>query len=91
MCDCSILFQGIIIFRAFGGGTGGGFTPLFLEQMASDYKKISIVEFGVYPSPKISTIIVEPYNAVLTNNTCIEYEDVCFVMDNEAVYDILAR
>jgi hypothetical protein len=36
-------------------------------------------------------VIVEPYNAVLTTHGCIEYEDVCFVMDNEAVYDILAR
>lgn len=36
-------------------------------------------------------MIVEPYNAVLTTHGCIENEDVAFIMDNEAVYDILAR
>lgn len=79
------------MFRAFGGGTGGGFTPLFLESLFSDYRNISVIEFAVYPAPRISTIIVEPYNAVLTTNACIEHEDICFIMDNEAVYDILRR
>ncbi|CAH1119678.1 unnamed protein product [Phaedon cochleariae] len=88
--DCGHL-QGFIIFRAFGGGTGGGFTSLFLENLGSDYKKTSVLEFAVFPSPKVSTIIVEPYNAVLATNGSIEHEDVCFVMDNEAVYDILNR
>lgn len=83
--------QGFILFRAFGGGTGSGFTSAFLEKLNTDYRKISILEFAVYPSPRISPIIVEPYNAVLTTNGCIENEDVCFIMDNEAVYDILLR
>lgn len=34
---------------------------------------------------------MEPYNAVLTTHGTLEFEDVAFVMDNEAVYDILAR
>ncbi|KAJ8922459.1 hypothetical protein NQ315_004406 [Exocentrus adspersus] len=83
--------QGFILFRAFGGGTGSGFTTLFLERLGMDYRKTSVLEFAVYPSPRVSPIIVEPYNAVLTTNGCIEHEDVCFVMDNEAVYDILLR
>lgn len=40
---------------------------------------------------QISPIIVEPYNAVLTTHSTLETEDVVFVMDNEAMYDILAR
>lgn len=40
---------------------------------------------------QLSPVIVEPYNAVLTTHCCIENEDVAFIMDNEAVYDILAR
>nr|CAH7736941.1 unnamed protein product [Callosobruchus chinensis] len=88
--ECSNL-EGFILFRAFGGGTGGGFTALFLEHLAEDYRKRSVMEFAVFPAPRVSTIIVEPYNAVLTTNSSIENEDVCFVMDNEALYDILLR
>lgn len=40
---------------------------------------------------QISPVIVEPYNAVLTTHGTLEYEDVAFVMDNQAVYDILSR
>lgn len=40
---------------------------------------------------QISPIIVEPYNAVLTTHATIENEDVAFVMDNEAMYEILER
>ncbi|XP_057655255.1 tubulin alpha chain-like [Diorhabda carinulata] len=88
--DCGNL-QGFILFRAYGGGTGGGFTSLFLQHLSTDYSKINTLEFAVFPSPRISTIIVEPYNTVLSTNASIEYEDMCFLMDNEAVYDILGR
>ncbi|XP_075975470.1 tubulin alpha chain-like [Anticarsia gemmatalis] len=88
--DCSHL-QGFVIFRSFGGGTGSGFTALLLEGLIKDYGKLSKIEFAVYPSPRMSPIIVEPYNAVLTAHACMDTEDVCFIFDNEALYDILAR
>lgn len=105
--ECNSL-QGFILFRAFGGGTGSGFTSLFLEHLNADYGRKSKIEFAIYPAPRvkakystepslnscgfqISPVIVEPYNTVLTTHSCIENEDVCFIMDNEAVYDILAR
>ncbi|XP_060801573.1 tubulin alpha chain [Amyelois transitella] len=88
--ECSHL-QGFIIFRSFGGGTGSGFTALLLEGLTKDYGKLSKIEFAIYPAPQISPIIVEPYNAVLTTHACMNTEDVCFIFDNEALYDILAR
>ncbi|XP_072932944.1 tubulin alpha chain-like isoform X2 [Epargyreus clarus] len=88
--DCSHL-QGFIIVRSFGGGTGSGFTALLLEGLSKDYGKLSKIEFAIYPAPKISPIIVEPYNAVMTSHACMDTEDVCFIFDNEALYDILAR
>ncbi|XP_035450180.1 tubulin alpha chain isoform X2 [Spodoptera frugiperda] len=88
--DCNAL-QGFVIFRSFGGGTGSGFTALLLDSLSRDYGKLSKVEFAIYPSPKISPIIVEPYNAVLTSHSTMNTEDVCFIFDNEALYDILAR
>lgn len=50
--ECSSL-QGFIIFRAFGGGTGSGFTTLMLQRLCEDYGKISKLEFAVYPAPKV--------------------------------------
>ncbi|XP_039754963.1 tubulin alpha chain-like isoform X2 [Pararge aegeria] len=40
--DCNSL-QGFIIFRAFGGGTGSGFTALLLDGLSRDYGKLSKV------------------------------------------------
>lgn len=88
--ECSSL-QGFIIVRSFGGGTGSGFTPLLLDGLTKGYNKVTKLEYSIYPSPKISPIIVEPYNAIFTTHYCMDNEDICFVFDNEALYDILAR
>ena len=39
----------------------------------------------------MSTSTVEPYNSVLTTHGTIEFEDVAFVIDNEACYEICSR
>lgn len=80
--------QGFLVFNSFGGGTGSGFTALLLERLNADYAKSLQLQFAVYPAPKISTAVVEPYNAVLTTHSTIEYSDVTFLFDNEALYDI---
>lgn len=50
--DCRSV-QGFILFRAFGGGTGSGFTTLMLERLCDDYGKTSKLEFAVYPAPQV--------------------------------------
>jgi tubulin alpha len=80
-----------MIFHAFGGGTGSGFGALLLEHLSSEYGKTSKLEFAVYPSPRTSTAVVEPYNAVLSTHSTIENSECTFLMDNEAVYDICKR
>lgn len=83
--------QGFLIFRSFGGGTGSGLSSLLMQQITMDYGKKSKLEFAVYPAPKISTAVVEPYNSVLTTHTTMESSDCCFMMDNEAIYDICSK
>ncbi|EDS42983.1 tubulin alpha chain [Culex quinquefasciatus] len=61
--------QGFLVFHSFGGGTGSGFTSLLMQRLAADYGKKCKLEFAVYPSPKISTAVVEPYNCVLSTST----------------------
>ncbi|RKF58918.1 Tubulin alpha chain [Erysiphe neolycopersici] len=88
--NCSSL-QGFLIFHSFGGGTGSGFGSLLLERLSTDYGKKSKLEFAVYPAPRVSTAVVEPYNAVLSTHSTIENSDCTFLVDNEAVYDICHR
>lgn len=88
--NCSCL-QGFLIFHSFGGGTGSGFGALLLERLSTDYGKKSKLEFAVYPAPRVSTAVVEPYNAVLSTHSTIENSDCTFLVDNEAVYDICRR
>ncbi|KAJ5698779.1 hypothetical protein N7462_000784 [Penicillium macrosclerotiorum] len=88
--NCSSL-QGFLIFHSFGGGTGSGFGALLLEHISTEYGKKAKLEFSIYPSPRVSTAVVEPYNAVLSTHSTINYSDCTFLVDNEAVYDICRR
>ncbi|KAL6432693.1 hypothetical protein ACFW04_006249 [Cataglyphis niger] len=75
--NCSNL-NAFIISRSVGGGTGSGFTTLLLEQLSEDYAKKLKLDFA-------------PYNSVLTTHGTMDYVDCCFIVDNEALYDICAR
>ncbi|KAI4488193.1 hypothetical protein M0804_005041 [Polistes exclamans] len=91
ICEACTRLSGFIVFRSFGGGTGSGLTTLLLEYLNRDYRKKLKLDFAIYPAPNISTAIVEPYNSVLTTHGTLDHEDCCFVVDNEALYDICAR
>jgi tubulin alpha len=80
--------QGFLVFHSVGGGTGSGFGSLLLERLSIDYGKKSKLDFCIYPSPQVSTAVVEPYNSVLSTHSLLEHTDVAFMLDNEAIYDI---
>ncbi len=75
-------------FRSFGGGTGSGFTSLLMERIAVDFGKKSKFEISVYPSPQVSSVIVEPYNSVLASHALLDIVDCSFLLDNQAIYEI---
>jgi len=83
--------QGFLVFHSVGGGTGSGFGSLLLERLSIDYGKKAKLDFCIYPSPKLSTAAVEPYNSVLSTHTLLEHTDVAFMLDNEAIYDICKK
>ncbi|KAJ4868131.1 Tubulin alpha-6 chain [Raphanus sativus] len=83
--------QGFLVFNAVGGGTGSGLGSLLLERLSVDYGKNSKLGFTVYPSPQVSTSVVEPYNSVLSTHSLLEHTDVSILLDNEAIYDICRR
>merc|ERR1712053_22916 len=91
LVDNSENVQGFIIHHAVGGGTGSGLGALILERIAVDYRKKSKIGFEIYPSPKISTCIVEPYNSMLSTHWLLDHTEVSVVLDNEAIYAICQK
>jgi len=57
------------MFHSVGGGTGSGLGSLLLERLSVDYGKKSKLGFTIYPSPQISTAVVEPYNSILSTHS----------------------
>jgi tubulin alpha len=80
--------QGFMATHSVGGGTGSGMGMLILERLAVDYRKKSKIGFEIYPSPNLSTCIVEPYNGLLSTHWLLDHTDVSLVLDNEALYEI---
>jgi tubulin alpha len=59
------------MFHTVGGGTGSGLGSLLLERLSVDYGKKSKLGFTIYPSPQISTAVVEPYNSILCTHSLL--------------------
>jgi len=91
LVDNSQNVQGFVINHAVGGGTGSGLGALILERIAVDYRKKSKIGFEIYPSPKISTCIVEPYNSMLSTHWLLDHTEVSVLLDNEAIYAICQK
>jgi tubulin alpha len=88
--NCSSL-QGFAVNHSVGGGTGSGLGALILERIAVDYRKKSKLGFEIYPSPTISTCVVEPYNALLSTHWLLDHTEVSLLLDNEAIYGICQK
>eukprot|EP01071_Lankesteria_metandrocarpae_P001404 Lankesteria_metandrocarpae@DN1523_c0_g1_i1.p1 len=84
-CDC---LQGFQITQSLGGGTGSGMGTLLISKIREEYPDRIMEAFSVFPSPKVSDTVVEPYNATLSVHQLVENSDAVQVIDNEALYDI---
>merc|ERR1712036_151911 len=91
LSDNSTNVQGFIMNHSVGGGTGSGMGALILERLAVDYRKKTKIGFEIYPSPMISTSIVDPYNALLSTHWLQDHTEVSIVLDNEAIYGICQK
>ena len=70
------------MFHSFSGGTGSGLTANLLERMTNDYPKKTKIEFAIYPSPLLTSVVVEPYNSVHCMSAMVDHSDVAFMVDN---------
>ncbi|KAK8914128.1 Tubulin beta-1 chain [Platanthera zijinensis] len=64
---------------------------LLISKIREEYPDRMMLTFSVFPSPKVSDTVVEPYNATLSVHQLVENVDECMVLDNEALYDICFR
>ncbi|KAK2560804.1 Tubulin beta-2A chain [Acropora cervicornis] len=88
LCDS---VQGFQVAHSLGGGTGSGLGTLILYHLQEEYPDRILSAVSVFPSPKVSEIVIEPYNATLAVQQLIETTDEVFSFDNEALYDICFR
>ena len=75
----------------FLGGTVSVMESLLISKIKEEYQDRIIETFSVFPSPKVSDTVVEPYNATLSIHLLVDSTDEVLVIDNEVLYDILLR
>jgi len=64
---------------------------LLISKIREEYPDRIMCTYSVFPSPKVSDTVVEPYNATLSVHQLVENADEVMVIDNEALYDICFR
>eukprot|EP01039_Chlorochromonas_danica_P010425 gene10424-11543_t len=87
-CDC---LQGFQLTHSLGGGTGSGMGTLLISKIREEYPDRVMSTYSVIPSPKVSDVVLEPYNTVLSIPQLVENADQCFILDNDALYDMCLR
>jgi tubulin alpha len=84
-CDS---LQGFIITHSVAGGAGSGLSSLLFERLSFQYPKAKKASFSSYPASYMPISAIEPYNSMLCTHELLEYVDVGFMMDNQAVWNI---
>ena len=75
----------------FLGGTVSVMESLLISEIKEEYQDRIIETFSVFPSPKVSDTVVEPYNATLSIHLLVDSTDEVQVIDNEVLYEIFFR
>jgi tubulin alpha len=80
-----------MITNSLGGGTGSGFGSLLTERLSVDFRKKTKFGVIVYPSSRLASSIVEPYNSTLASHSLFEHHDLTVTVDNQSLYGICDR
>jgi len=62
-----------------------------MSKIREEYPDRITCSYSVIPSPKVSDIVVEPYNALLSLHQLVDNVNEVMCIDNEALYDICLR
>lgn len=85
------VLQGFQLLHSLGGGTGSGLGTNLLTKLREEFPDRMLTSWSVLPSPKVSEVVVEPYNATLSFHQLVENSDMTFCLDNEALFDICMK
>ncbi|MEZ5303919.1 MAG: hypothetical protein R3F11_25255 [Verrucomicrobiales bacterium] len=80
---------GLVVMHSLGGGTGSGLGAMALRQLRATYPKVPILSCAVLPSTRVSSVVTEPYNALLAIDALRQHADACLFLDNEALVSAL--
>ncbi|XP_033760821.1 tubulin beta-1 chain-like [Pecten maximus] len=83
--------QGFQLTHSLGGGTGSGMGTLIASKVRDEYSDRVMCTYSILPSRKVSEVITEAYNAILSANQLLGNTDETFCIDNEALFDICYR
>lgn len=82
----------IWLFHSLAGSYGSGGGSKFLELAAEQLDgSAALVSIPILPSPRVSDVIVEPYNAILGLPNVFEYAHLVLVLHNGAMYRAFDR
>ena len=79
------------MLHSTNGGTGTGVAANLLHHFGFLFEKKPKITFSLFPSPKLSTSVVEPYNFILMAKYLLDYADMTMVYDNEALYNLCEK
>ncbi|KAB5595928.1 Tubulin beta-2 chain [Ceratobasidium theobromae] len=88
--QCDVL-QGFQLIHSLGGGTGSGLGSLLLAKLREEAPDRMLATFSIFPSPKVSETVVEPYNTVLSLHQLVDNTDMSVCVDNEALFEVAHR
>lgn len=85
--------QGIELNLNIYGGTGSGFGSLLMEKLKDLYPRLKQSIFCSIASNKYDNIThyITPYNALLCLQRITEFSNLVYLIDNEAIGDMLTR
>lgn len=87
-CDS---LQGFFFMHSLGGGTGSGLGTYTLSKITAEhFKKELKFSTCVFPSED-DDVNVSPYNCLLALNELIESPDCVLPIDNQALFDMVAK
>ncbi|KAF9614203.1 hypothetical protein IFM89_015711 [Coptis chinensis] len=75
----SVVEEPFLARRRSGMGT------LLISKIREEYHDRMKLTFSVFPFPKVSDTVTEPYIATLSAHQLVENVDECMVLDNEAL------
>ncbi|WZZ38203.1 hypothetical protein YC2023_034462 [Brassica napus] len=64
--EIDLITANIVDRSVFLQSTGSGMGTLLISKIREEYPDRMMLTFSVFPSPKVSDTVVEPYNATLS-------------------------